>query len=408
VIAELETELDFLRRAARYLQEELEASKEGRRTIQDTAWKSWPMTVKVLKYRAKNEPPYLFEWVNQKDTTQSYIAGTHAHKQRVPEEVLVPLLGALVVLGRPCRAQATTLDSSFSEPLKTISTVPDLVGNAVSVCHFSIHGQVHVCDIGEWSLRRILHQAPGNAWHSGLELGNRVSISGNHKAHRRWIGQLIFRLGRQGVGRRYTDFRRFPVVHYFCGDFASVNREYRKGCYSLERRGVIQSPSHFKENSSPLRSDQVIGLLKRRPRHHLGSIGLPKYEHECGETNPNRPPFGPFDGCVPIKSFFVGPGGLLLGVAVVAGEVYVNRFTISFVSWLILVAGSFVWLTGHTDCENSGKRQDFPHDAENVSPSDPAVPHIELSFTNGQPAQRLRESAQMPGRVYSLRHQPVS
>jgi hypothetical protein len=28
----------------------------------------------ILKYRAKNEPPYLFEWVNQKDITQSYIA----------------------------------------------------------------------------------------------------------------------------------------------------------------------------------------------------------------------------------------------------------------------------------------------------------------------------------------------
>jgi hypothetical protein len=62
---------------------------------------------------------------------------------------------------------------------------------------------------------------------------------------------------------------------------------------------------------------------------------LPKDESKRQESNPNRPPFGPFDGCVPIKRFFFGAGGGLLGIAVMAGGVYVKRFVVSFIGWLI-------------------------------------------------------------------------
>jgi hypothetical protein len=95
---------------------------------------------------------------------------------------------------------------------------------------------------------------------------------------------------------------------------------------------------------------------------------LPAEEAKSQKSNHNEPPFGPFDGCVPIWRVAVGVLGMFGGALVI--------FLSNDHRWLfglgvlLMAVGTVVWLTGHTngkECGNSEYRQPFQHDAANVS-----------------------------------------
>jgi len=98
---------------------------------------------------------------------------------------------------------------------------------------------------------------------------------------------------------------------------------------------------------------------------------LPADYYQSSETQDDQPPFGPFDGCVPLKRFVIGITGCLLGIAIMIVGIRPNRSGwLLFGGWLIFVAASLIWLTGHTPCQDDEKseyRQTFQHDTEKVS-----------------------------------------
>jgi len=86
--------------------------------------------------------------------------------------------------------------------------------------------------------------------------------------------------------------------------------------------------------------------------HLSGLIPDSAASQECDDNEPPvRGFYGPFDGCVPIWRAIVGCVGLCAG--------YIAIFKIESRRWglclcLILSGGgSFVWLTGHTDCKDA-------------------------------------------------------
>jgi hypothetical protein len=102
---------------------------------------------------------------------------------------------------------------------------------------------------------------------------------------------------------------------------------------------------------------QVPGMLAHQYR-------LPNYYPTSYGSDNDHQPIGPFEGCVPPKRLIVAFGGCMCGAAVGFVGILRGRGRLALVGWLIFVAASFIWLTGHTDgheCGNSENRQSFEH-----------------------------------------------
>jgi hypothetical protein len=61
------------------------------------------------------------------------------------------------------------------------------------------------------------------------------------------------------------------------------------------------------------------------------------------------PPFGPFEGCVPMWRLVVGVIGVLLGFVIALCDRRGRRWSL-LLGGFIFIAGSLIWLTGHVDC----------------------------------------------------------
>ncbi len=83
---------------------------------------------------------------------------------------------------------------------------------------------------------------------------------------------------------------------------------------------------------------------------------LPDQYRQRQEGTQDQPPFGPFDGCVPIKRVCFGASGMILGSLVWIIAILKSRNRLA--EWGILLgailfgAGSLIWLTGHERCED--------------------------------------------------------
>jgi hypothetical protein len=97
--------------------------------------------------------------------------------------------------------------------------------------------------------------------------------------------------------------------------------------------------------STPIAKDIVTepgGSFERRYSIEIAHSAInPSYD---------QPPFGPFDGCVPIKRLIVGVGGCFLGIIIAVVGIVRDRAWMMVVGYCAFVFGSLVWLTGHTNC----------------------------------------------------------
>jgi IS1 family transposase len=116
--------------------------------------------------------------------------------------------------------------------------------------------------------------------------------------------------------------------------------------------------------------------------HSFGSashlFSLVEDSQSCNACDNNQPPFGPFEGCVPLWRAIVGTLGMVSGFVVIfRGRA---RWTFWFGA-LFFWGGSFVWLTGHANCkhtEQDSDRDGMCHSREIVSQKD----LTRLSFCN--------------------------
>ncbi len=154
---------------------------------------------------------------------------------------------------------------------------------------------------------------------------------------------------------RYREDRRFSAGKDL-GDYLFNRQQVISSVTNNEFEGNLKSTlkSSWRDGSDRfdvyplphghgLQSDLPLGRLSSRasfPR-------LPANEAAGYGSDDNQPPVGSFEGCVPLWR-----GGVCLGVICLAAGLSVwavrrdNGWLVLF-CWLLFLAGSFIWLTGH-------------------------------------------------------------
>jgi IS1 family transposase len=111
---------------------------------------------------------------------------------------------------------------------------------------------------------------------------------------------------------------------------------------------------YIDSQSRPFLADVKFGIL-------LGCAGCPATDYRLinqkskgRETENNQPPFGPFEGCVPLWRAITGICGIAAGLAVL---IVCLRRGYTVVGLCLGIAlgetGTVVWLTGHYDCDEA-------------------------------------------------------
>jgi IS1 family transposase len=150
--------------------------------------------------------------------------------------------------------------------------------------------------------------------------GNANSSYGNREIGR--IDNVERYCGKTAIRLRYLGIAGVPIV----------SDDPRAKCHFLQ----INAVPHFLGGASHL-----SGLI---------CDGQPGEDCDNNEP-PVRGFYGPFDGCVPIWRAIVGCIGLCAG--------YIAIFKIESRRWALCLGlilsggGSFIWLTGHTDCKDA-------------------------------------------------------
>jgi IS1 family transposase len=81
---------------------------------------------------------------------------------------------------------------------------------------------------------------------------------------------------------------------------------------------------------------------------------LPNQNHEGRKAKNDQPPFGPFEGCVPLWRVLVGICGMVAGIAVALGCIGSGRIALGVCLGIVLgEAGTVIWLTGHYRCDEA-------------------------------------------------------
>jgi hypothetical protein len=138
---------------------------------------------------------------------------------------------------------------------------------------------------------------------------------------------------------------------------------------------VIAEYNVIHEVPGALCAHQSLNIKQCGSRRLSSLPGLPanyRSRYDSNDENPPvrfRPPLGPFDGCVPGWRVATGLGLILSAGGLFVWAVRRNHGWLALGCGAIFFAGSFIWLTGHTDCREAQNResQRLEHDRENVS-----------------------------------------
>jgi len=141
-------------------------------------------------------------------------------------------------------------------------------------------------------------------------------------------------------------------------DFARVLKGARD-TYSQRNDVHPLSQGRFLQDDAPIRRLRSLPRFYRLPANH--------YTRQASyhDQPPIRvgPPTGPLDGCVPGWRVAIGFGLICVAVLIFICGVRTNRYWLCACAYGLFVIGSFVWLTGHTDCrdQQTEYRQTFQH-----------------------------------------------
>ena len=97
-----------------------------------------------------------------------------------------------------------------------------------------------------------------------------------------------------------------------------------------------------------------LGVLFGSLSSFPGLYRLPADDTESREGRKDQPPIGPFEGCVPLWRVGVGFGLICLALGLFVYGVRADRGRFCILAYLRFGIGSFIWLTGHTNCQDCG------------------------------------------------------
>jgi IS1 family transposase len=121
---------------------------------------------------------------------------------------------------------------------------------------------------------------------------------------------------------------------------------------------------HLDPQSRPFLADVKFDILRGGSGGDPVNYGLPDQDSKCREAKNHQPPFGPFEGCVPLWRAIVGFCGIVTGLAVLIGCLRRDHVVLGLCLGIGLgEAGTIVWLTGHYRCDEAKRenRNIDPH-----------------------------------------------
>ncbi len=100
----------------------------------------------------------------------------------------------------------------------------------------------------------------------------------------------------------------------------------------------------------------------------FGFVSLQSNKNESQSSNNNEPPFGPFEGGVPLWRVMVGVCGMVVDAVIIICS---RRKSILIFGALLILTGTLIWLTGHYSCDEEHPEQDAQHVIEKSHLSHP-------------------------------------
>jgi len=186
----------------------------------------------------------------------------------------------------------------------------------------------------------------------------RVQESPTLDGRRVWSNHI-----RQRVYWEHYGLPQFRFIYVFLRSFisnaprlADISSSCAVNAYR-KINGVVSTLLHdqvqrfqINSQSSPFFAYEYLNVILRDLDGSSSFVGLPADKTERRKTNENEPPFGPFDGCVPLWRVIVGFFGMCFGAFVIYKSNSGRRFLLGL---LLIYIASLIWLTGHYDCEES-------------------------------------------------------
>lgn len=219
----------------------------------------------------------------------------------------------------------------------------------------SISAESYWCEIVH-ILRQLRHLGKGFAWWN--DLGNKSS---SHLYNfGRWT--LYSTIAYYHVSLNQQQFGwSSPIV-------SKIEATCRRHPLGVNRcTDPILSFAKLQKHPRPIFAGHDVDTSLGGVGRSMSLYGLPPDHTKSQESDDDEPPFGPFDGCVPMWRVVIGAVGCVTGILLFIGSGSYRRFILGMT---IFVISSLIWLTGHMKCNqnsNGYSKESRQHNSQNYT-----------------------------------------